>query len=308
MRIAAAAVVVIVFAAVAANAVTIAPGDVAVTAPSCLYACLSAAPPPTYYLLDHGLNVKGFRAGYYAAFGPNGHLFGSDGGSVTEYDTTLTAVRTFTRPFSSTSALTVAQNGNLFVLSFLGELTIYSPTGAVLQTISLPFGSPAVRAPSLDLAPDQCTLFYVDTAQTGRRYDVCTQQPLTNLPPGPWNAVRAMSDGGYAAGINSTLSIFDAQDHLLRAYTPQVGDIQALAFDSDPGFILLGTETALDRIRLADGVVTGRFARIITVVAVNGEQRPAAVPLSTDIPTLSPALLFAVAVGLTALAWQRLRV
>jgi hypothetical protein len=301
------AVLAIVFGAVAADAVTVVPGDVAVTAPSCLNVCLSAGPPPVYYLLDHGLSVKGLRPGYYAAFGPNGHLFASDGGSVTEYDTTLTPVRMFTRPFATTSALTVAQNGNLFVLSFTGELTIYSPTGAVLQTISLPFGSPAIRAPSLDLGPDQCTLFYVDTAQTGRRYDVCTQQPLANLAPGPWNAVRAMSDGGYAAGINSTLSIFDAQDHLLRAYTPQVGEIEALAFDSDPAFILLGTATALDRIRLADGVVTGQFARIITVVAVNGEQRPATAPLSTDIPTLSPALLFAVAIGLTALAWQRLR-
>lgn len=302
-----AAVVAVVFAAVAADAVTIAPGDVAVTAPFCLYMCLSAGPPPTYYLLDHGLNVKGLRAGYYAAFGPNGHLFASDGGSVTEYDATLTAVRTFTRPFATTSALTVAQNGNLFVVSFLGELTIYSPTGAVLQTISLPFGSPAVRRPSLDLGPDQCTLFYVDTAQTGRRYDVCTQQALTNLAPGPWNAVRAMSDGGYAVAINSTLSIFDAQDQLLRAYTPPVGEIQALAFDSDPGFILLGTATGLERIRLADGVVTGQFPNIITVVAVNGEQRAASAPLSTGIPALSPALLFAVAIGLTALAWQRLR-
>ena len=301
------AVLAMVFGAVAADAVTVVPGDVAVTAPSCLHICLSAGPPPTYYLLDHGLNVKGLRAGYYAAFGPNGHLFASDGGSVTEYDTTLTPVRTFTRPFATTSALTVAQNGNLFVLSFTGELTIYSPTGAVLQTISLPFGSPAVRAPSLDLGPDQCTLFYVDTAQTGRRYDVCTQQPLTNLPPGPWNAVRAMSDGGYAAAIQSTLSIFDAQDHLLRAYTPPAGEILALAFDSDPGFILLGTENGLDRLRLADGVITGNFGSIITVVTVNGEQRAASAPLSTGIPALSPALLFAVGIGITALAWQRLR-
>jgi hypothetical protein len=304
MRIAAAAIV---FAAVAAHAVTIAPGDVAVTAPSCINICITTPPPPAFYLLDHGLSVKSLRSGYLAAFGPNGHLFASDGASVTEYDTTLTAVRTFTRPNGSTSALTVAQNGNLFVLSFGGVLTIYSPAGAVLQTIALPFGNPAVRGPSLDLGPDQCTLFYVDVAQTGRRYDVCTQQPLANLAPGPWNAVRAMSDGGYAAAINSTLSIFDAQDHLLRAYTPQVGEIEALAFDSDPSFILLGTSTGLERIRLADGVVTGHFNSIIVVVAVNGEQRAASAPLSIGIPTLSPPLLFALALGLMALAWQRLR-
>jgi len=306
MRIAAAAIALL--AAVAAEGVTIAPGDVAVTAPSCVNACIATAPPPAFYLLDHSLNVKSLRSGYFVAFGPNGHLFASDGGSVTEYDTALTAVHTFTRPAVSTAALTVDPFGNLFVLSFAGELTIYSPAGAVLQTISLPFtASPAVRGPSLDLGPDECTLFYTDPAQTGRRYNICAQLPLANLPPGSWNAVRAMSDGGYAAASNSTLSIFAAHDQLLRAYTPQAGEIYALAFDADPGFILLGTLNGLDRIRLADGVPTGHFNSIIVALAVNGEQRPAAAPLATDIPALSPPLLFAVALGLMALAWQRLR-
>ena len=306
MRIAAAAIAL--FAAVAAEAVTIAPGDIAVTVPSCINACIATPPPPAFYLLDHGLNMKSLRAGYFVAFGPNGHLFASDGGSVTEYDTALTAVRTFTRPSLSTGALNVDPFGNLFVLSFAGELTVYSPAGVVLQTISLPFiTNPSVHAPSLDLGPDQCTLFYTDLAQTGRRYNICAQLPLANLAPGPWSAVRAMSDGGYAAALNSTLSIFDAQDHLLRAYTPQAGDIEALAFDSDPQFILLGTTTGLDRIRLADGVPTGHFNGIIVAVAVDGEQRAASAPLSTGIPALSPALLYALAAALITLAWQRLR-
>ncbi|HYU23656.1 MAG TPA: hypothetical protein VEO74_00515, partial [Thermoanaerobaculia bacterium] len=58
---------------------------------------------------------------------------------------------------------------------------------------------------------------------------------------------------------------------------------------------------------LADGVSTGHFTTPIDSVAVNGEQRAAAALLSTGIPTLSPILLFAVALGLMALAWQRLR-
>jgi hypothetical protein len=306
MRIAAAAVAL--FIAVAAHAVTIAPGDVAVTAPSCLNACIATPAPPALYVLDHNLNVKTFHDGYFMAFGPNGHLFTSYGASVTEYDTTLTAVRTFTRPQASTAALTVDPFGNLLVMSFAGVLTIYSPAGAVLQTISLPFTPTApYPAASLDLGPDQCTLFYTDGAQSGRRYNICAQLPLANLPPGSWSAVRTMSDGGYAAASGSTLSIFDGQDHLLRAYTPQVSDIYALAFDSDPGFILLGTSNGVYRIRLADGVPTGHFSSIIVAVAVDGEQRPAAAPLSTDIPTLSPPLLFAVALGIMALAWQRLR-
>jgi len=307
MRIAAAAIVLL--AAVAAEGVTIAPGDIAYGQPACQGPCVNPSPPPITTLLDNSGAVKPPTLyGYIAAFGPNGHLFISNGGTIQELDTSLAPVRLFQRPGESTVALTIAQNGNVLALSPDGVLTVYSPTAAVLQTNTLPFvvGS-LIPPPSLDLGPDQCTLFYTDGALSGRRYDICNDQPLASLAPGQWNAVRAMSDGGYIAVAGSTFSIFEGQNHRLREFTPNVDAIVALAFDSDPRFLIAGTLTAVNRIRLADGVRTAFFGGRMLYLAVNAEQRPAAAPFATDIPALSPPLLFAVALGLTALAWQRLR-
>jgi hypothetical protein len=183
-------------------------------------------------------------------------------------------------------------------------VAILSPTGTLKQTFTMPFTAGSLTIPaSFDLGSDQCTIFYTDGAQTGRRFNACTLQPLADLAPGAWTAVRAMSDGGYVTAQGSTLSIFDAQNKLLRAFTPQIAPVTALAFDVDPQFLWAGTA----KIRLADGTAVAFAGLAPLYLAVNGEQRPAAAQFAADIPALSPALLFAVALGLIALAWQRLR-
>lgn len=296
--------------ATSAAAVTIAPGDIADAPPPPCWGgglCIATPPPPITILLDHDTQTKTTLFGpYVVAFGPNGHLFAGGFGGFTEYDPSLAVVRTL--PATGLTALTVAQNGDVYVLRLDGVLTIFSPAGAVKQTITLPFTAGSlVIPPSLDLAGDQCTLLYTDGAQHGRRFDVCTQQPLPDLAPGPWTAVRAMSDGGYLAGRDATLSIFDAQNHLLRTFTPQIESVTALAFDSNPRFLWAGTPGAVAKIDLATGarVAFGGIGPLY--LAVNGEQRPAAAAFASTIPALSPPLLLAMALGLIVLAWQRLR-
>jgi len=307
MRIAAAAIALLV--AASASAVTIVPGDIAdAPPPACWGAggCIATPPPPVTLLLDHsGVQKAVLSPPYVVAFGPNGHLF--TGPTVTEYDTSLAIVRHIAAPFFVVS-MTVAQNGDIYVLSSTGTVAILSPTGTLKQTFAMPFTAGSLTIPaSFDLGSDQCTIFYTDDAQTGRRFDACTQQVLPDLAPGPWDAVRAMSDGGYVAARGSTLSIFDAQNHLLRAFTPQIPEIDALAFDTDPQFLWAGGSGTLAKIRLADGSRVAFVSPGPLYLAVNGEQRPAAALFAADIPALSPALLFAVALGLIALAWQRLR-
>lgn len=302
----------VLFLAVSAGAVTIAPGDIADAPPPMCWGaggCIATPPPPFVHLLDnHGGAPKTTLTGpYIVAFGPNGHLFASTGTGITEYDGALAVVRQFAT--SSTSALTVAQNGDVYSLSFSGVVTTFSPAAAVKTTFPMPFTAGSLTIPpSFDLGADQCAIFYTDGAQTGRRFDACTLQALPLLAPGPWTAVRAMSDGGYAAARQASLSIFDAQNHLVRGYTPAyVDDIRTIAFDIDPHFVWLGTLGTIVKVRLADGANVGNAGYAPLYMAVNGEQRPAAAELSTTIPTLSPALLLTLALGLMILAWQRLR-
>jgi hypothetical protein len=308
MRIAVA--VLALLAAASAGAVTIVPGDIADAPPPPCWGeggCIATPPPPVTFLLDHTTSAKTTLPGpYIVAFGPNGHLFGAVG-NITEYDSSATVVRHITPPFFPVS-MTVAQNGDVYALSPTGTVAILSPTGTLKQTFAMPFTSGPLTIPaSFDLGADQCTIFYTDGVQTGRRFDACSVQALPGLAPGPWTAVRAMSDGGYIAVRQSTLSIFDAQNKLLRSYTPQIESVTTLAFDIDPQYLWAGTAFTLTKIRLGDGVrvLFGGVGPLY--LAVNGEQRPAAATLATDIPTLSPSLLFALALGLILLALQRLR-
>jgi hypothetical protein len=296
--------------ATSAAAVTIVPGDIADAPPPVCWGgggCIATPPPPVTVILGNDTQTKTMLPGpFIVAFGPNGHLYASGFNFVTEYDAALAVVRSFTAP--TVASLTVAQNGDVYVLGPTGILTIFTPAGTTKQTLPLPFTAGSLVIPaSLDLAGDQCTLLYTDGAQTGRRFDVCTQQALPDLAPGPWTAVRAMSDGGYIAGRDSTLSIFDAQNHLLRTFTPQIESVSALAFDIDPRFVWVGTIGTLAKIDLSDGgrVAVGGVGPLY--LAVNGEQRPAAAAFAPTIPALSPLLLLAMALGLIILAWQRLR-
>ena len=312
MRIAAA--VLALLAAASAGAVTIVPGDIADAPPPFCWgasACISAAPPPHTFLLSNAYALKATLTGpYIVAFGPNGHLFATPANftaAIAEYDTSLAVVHTIPWPFLVVS-MTVAQNGDIYVLSSSGTVAILSPAGTVQQTFAMPFTpGPLIIPASLDLGADQCTIFYTDGAQTGRRFDVCAQHALPDLAPGPWNAVRAMSDGGYIAGRNSTLSIFDAQNHLLRTFTPQIDSVSALAFDADPRFVWVGTTGTIAKIDLANGARVAFGGVGPLYLAVNGEQRPTAAAFAPTIPALSPPLLLALALGLTVLAWQRLR-
>jgi hypothetical protein len=296
--------------ATAAFGATIATGDLAIApAPMCWGGggCIATPPPPVTYLASPALQTKATLYGpYIVAFGPNGHLYAANWMDIAEYDSSVTIVRHITTPFGVAS-MTTAQNGDIYILTFNGQVAVLSPTGSVKQTFSIPFTTGSLTIPaSFDLGADQCTLFYTDGAQTGRRFDVCTLQPLPDLAAGAWRAVRAMSDGGYIAADGSVLRIFNAQNQLLRTLSPQIDTTGPLVFDVDPNFVWVGGAIALVKVDLTNGTkVTGGTPSPL-FLAVNGEQRPAAA-LTTDIPTLSPSLLAALAVGLILLASLRLR-
>jgi hypothetical protein len=244
----------------------------------------------------------------FVAFGPNGHLFGVTVSSkIVEHDASLNIVRTI--QMSGIQSLTVGASGEIYVASFsfgtAGTLTILSPAGAVERTYSLS-GVPWIAA--IDLGPDQCTLFWIDNAFHGHRFDVCAGHALADLASGSWAAVRALSDGGYLLGDFGKLAAFDANDHLLAESPIGAFYVASLAFDADPRFVWIATGSAVTlKYRLADGVIAGLLQSPAQSVAVYGEQRPAAAAVAVAAPTLSPPLLFAVALGLMALAWQRLR-
>jgi len=308
MRIAAA--VLALLAAASAGAVTIVPGDIA-SGSGGYCCCITCPPPPPTNLLTNTLASKSIvTANGAVAFAPGNRLYvTNNAGRIDVFDASLMRTQiVLTPPVTFAAGLAIAANGDLLMLaSFDNTLHIYSPTGAAKQTFALPTTIGVAFSASFDLAPDQCTVFYIDGGTIGRRFNICTGQPLADLPSGPWNAVRALSDGGYIAGRAGALSIFDANDHLLRTLTPPIQTPWCMAFDSDSHYIWVGTVGGpIVKVQLENGsnALSGATAFWL---AVNGEQRPATATLAADIPTLSPSPLFALALGLILLALQRLR-
>src|SRR3954471_14595224 len=147
-------------AAVSAGAATIASGDVAVSPYGTCYVTCPPIPPGT--LLTKALATK-------ASLGENGALAFATGdrlyvphlGGVHVYDASLTKSHVnFSSPAGNVAALAVAANGDLVVLNFDTELHIYSAAGAAKQTFALPATVGVPTGSALDLAPDQCTVFY----------------------------------------------------------------------------------------------------------------------------------------------------
>jgi len=293
-----------VLTAVAAEGVTIAPGDIAIGPDQ--FCGIAACPPlPPAALFGSNLALKQTLGAYdLVAFGPNGHLFGvTVFGKIVEHDASLNVVRTI--QMFAVSGLAVAASGEIYVIS-VTSLIVLSPAGAVERTHSL--GAYPMKG-AIDLAPDQCTLLWIDFASHGHRFDVCSGHALGDLAPGSWTAVRALSDGGYVVGDFGRLAAFDANDHLLAESFIGAWYVTSLAFDTDPRFLWIATGSAVTlKYRFADGVIAGSLRNSAQSVAVYGEQRSAAAAAAVAAPALSPPLLFALALGLTALAWQRLRV
>jgi hypothetical protein len=298
-----AVVFVTLFAALSAAATTIGPGDIAQTPiPFC---CITTPPPPVGFLLANDTSTKTSLPGaFIVAFGPNNHLIVN----YIEYDSSMTAVAHF--PLTTgQAAMAVSRNGDVYFLMTDGSVNVCSPAGPLERSFALPFTTGVLLTPpTLDLAADDCTLFYTDAAQNGRRFNVCTGQPLPDLAPGPWTAVRALADGGYVTVRDATLRIFDTNNALVRTVPLPVTGIRAIAFDIDPQFIWLGGEAPLTKVRLATGeyVSSGGFQS--DYLAVNGEQRPSLATIAAqNVPALLPSLLAFLACALIALGWWRLR-
>ena len=270
-----------------AGAITVTIGDVAKSTAGCSSASvIICTPSPPTRLFDNQAQLKATAVADHSflAFGPTGHLFGgrSDRSGIEELDGSFALVRSIPLqlPSNIIAGLFIAASGDMYVIGAAGELRILSVDGALEKSIQLPTAVGLPLASRFDVAEDLCTVFYTDEAYVGRRFDICNGQPLADLAPGPYQAIRALSDGGYiVARIGPSLEIYDANNRLLRTLAPPTAEISAMAFDPDPRFLWLGTETGLAKIRLDDGSIVASAADSpAAVLAVNGEVRPAAHP------------------------------
>jgi hypothetical protein len=94
--------------------------------------------------------------------------------------------------------------------------------GRLLQTLQLPVGERGTDWIELDA--NQCTLYYTSEDSDVRRYDVCTQQPMTHFVTGleaPCYALRQLPNHDVMVTCRHRIYRYDASGNLVLEYTKE---------------------------------------------------------------------------------------
>jgi hypothetical protein len=207
--------------------------------------------------------------------------------------------------------------GNMYVSMFgLGDrrLAKLAPNGSVLQVYDVPSG-PSEGPWSIDLAADQCTMYYaVRFTQRIGRLNVCQNVVLGDLtasaPGSDAQAVRILSDGSVLAATREALVRLSATGQVINTYSvPAATAWSALALEISGKTFWAASDTRLYRFQLdSPGPLQGPVftaAPIVTSLVTIGEPRAALA--ASNAPTLSSLLLVALAAALMVVSLHRLQ-
>ncbi|MHB0971832.1 MAG: NHL repeat-containing protein [Thermoanaerobaculia bacterium] len=164
-----------------------------------------------------------------------------------------------------------------------------SPSGEILWTILFPPGAPDRRTNvTMDLARDQCTLWYSPATDGVGRYDVCRQVALSSITSEVASRIRILPDGGallaLATGVvrvdpsGSIVKTWPYATNLRKAVSISVAPDRRsfwVAEGNAPTSVYYHVDLATDAV-LREVEVTKPFA--ITAFAVYGEWRAATSP------------------------------
>ena len=275
------------FVSISAFAQSLAVGDLAVINPA--FCCSSVGGFISAKLLilddtgalrrDPGLIVSTI------VLGPNGHVFAGVGATLTEYDESLKKLWTWSGGQRDVVlSLAYASNGNVYALTYNSDVIEFSADRSSTRRIALPgVGFPVAKA-GIDLAGDNCTLYYFDHGATVQRYDICSGNPLAPLVPGrAFESFRVLADGGVVAARNESLEFYDRDGHLLKSIVVTGAPAVSISFDVDPAYVWAGVPLFIAKVRISDGTIVRVVPRLLDVIAVRGERRPASVDITGSV-------------------------
>jgi WD40 repeat protein len=245
-------------------------------------------------------------------------------GTVAKYDLNGNlATSSFITAPGSPEACVRDSAGNFYVTSVGGVAAIrkFSSTGTPLSSFQV-----GARSDWLDLAADQCTMYYGDETPGNKihGFNVCTNTALADLSgsSGQYTALRVLPGSGdiiVANGATNTVQRFSSAGTLIGAWTPTgfTGTIFSLNLDPDGATFWTGSTTG----NLFRFALSGFGTQLINIntgnnpmygVAVVGEITtggggPPPPTVSAVIPTLSEWALGLLALILASIAVLRLR-
>jgi hypothetical protein len=208
--------------------------------------------------------------------------------------------------------------GNMYLSTAQGRFFAIRPDGTIRTEFAL---NPAF----MDLAADQCTLFY--SSQSGapgiHRFNVCSGAPLPDFLPGvDVGGIKILPDGGLlrlpdlilpAPGEDSRVFRYDAAGTLVRTY-PVLEDGVSLALGRAGHSMFVGSDCFGEGIVREYDLATGTLLRSIsfefnhprTIVANDGFTAALGPLAAAAVPSLSTTMLVVLGALLALLAVRRL--
>jgi hypothetical protein len=213
-------------------------------------------------------------------FDGSGNLYSTNGfvyGSVAKFDPTGALVnKDFVAPSSTANghpeSCVVDSSGNIYVgLPDSGPTAIqkYSPTGTLLNTY--PVTAEDRGSDWLDLAKDQCTIFYTSEDNSVLRFNTCTNTQLTPFAtglPGPCFAHRLLADDSVLVACEGAIVHLSSSGTVTSTFTASslgdsAGEPFLFAMNLDPDGSTFWTADYFTgqviRARISDGGVVGGF-------------------------------------------------
>ena len=181
----------------------------------------------TSYLTGMGFDAVG-----------NLYVTGFNAQTVYKFDNTGTPQGTFGSGYNSDpESIVFARNGNAFVGQADGshQLLEFSPTGSLIAAFS-----PAVDDRGtdwVDLASDQCTIFYTSEGSNVKRFDVCRNTQLADFATGlsgPCYAHRIRPNFEVLVACTTVVYRLDSSGSIIKIYTNFPGADLLFALNLDP--------------------------------------------------------------------------
>jgi len=139
---------------------------------------------------------------------------------------------------SSTESVALDIAGNVYVGQPDGTRDIlkFAPDGTLLASYDVP--TEGRGSDWIDLAADQCTMYYTSESTSILRYDVCTNAPLPNFATALGStlyALRILPDGGVLVAADINVKRLDASGTVIGTYPKAAGETSFLfALNLDP--------------------------------------------------------------------------
>ncbi len=233
-------------------------------------------------------------------------------------DNTGLYVRDFPR-YSANSFLVIAfdRAGNSYTdapSGSQGNIAKTTPAGDLITTFLLPVHDPRFSVNSIDLAADQCTMYYTSFGKRVLRYDVCRDVALpdlaSSLPGISAEQLRILPDGGVLVAMVDRVVRLSSSGLVVHTYAlPGEQQWTNVALNVDGQSFWATSFDKAYLFNLEAGTLIGSFQSSdywFNAIAVVGEPRAATAGPGTAIPTLSEWLLLGLILTLVAVGLLRL--